>query len=93
MIKLGKVYGNLMVDLRASNKKLVDRSQRLIMHATGASPEAAARALEAADGHTKLAILMVKTGRDAARAQRLLDSCEGRLRQAIQIAEEEDRNV
>lgn len=93
MIKLGKVYGNLMVDLRASNKKLVDRSQRLIMHATGASAEAAARALKAADGHTKLAILMLKTGHDAVRAQKLLDSCEGRLRQAIQIAEEEDRDV
>ena len=93
MIKLGKVYGNLMVDLRASNKKLVDRSKRLIIHATGASPSAAAQALAAADGHTKLAILMLKTGRDAAQARRLLDACEGRLRQAIETAKGEDGHV
>ena len=72
MIKLGKVYGNLMVDLRATNKKLVDRSKRLIIHATGATPEEAARVLKEAGGHTKLAILMRKAGCDAARGRELL---------------------
>ena len=89
MIKLGKVYGNLMVDLRATNKKLVDRSKRLIIHATGATPEEAARVLKEAGGHTKLAILMRKAGCDAARGRELLDDCEGRLREAIEKAKGE----
>ena len=89
MIKLGKVYGNLMVDLRATNKKLVDRSKRLIIHATGATPEEAARVLKEAGGHTKLAILMRKAGCDAARGREVLDDCEGRLREAIEKAKGE----
>ena len=48
MIKLGKVYGNLMVDLKASNRKLEDRAKRLIIHATGVDPACAGQALEAA---------------------------------------------
>ncbi|HIQ62341.1 MAG: N-acetylmuramic acid 6-phosphate etherase [Christensenellales bacterium] len=89
MVKLGKVYGNLMVDLRASNKKLIDRARRLVVYATGASDAEAAQALEAARGHAKLAILMITSGWDAARAERLLNRCEGRLRDAIRAAKEE----
>ena len=87
MIKLGKVYGNLMVDLKASNKKLEDRARRLIIYATGAAPETAGRYLEQAGGHVKLAILMLKSGLDAGAARALLEQCGGRLAQAIQAAE------
>ena len=88
MIKLGKVYGNLMVDLKASNRKLRDRALRLIIHATGLTPAEAEIYLEGARGHVKLAILMAKRGLDRAAAQALLDRCEGRLAQAIETKEE-----
>ena len=90
MIKLGKVYGNLMVDLKASNKKLRDRALRLIIHATGLTPEEAETFLEGAGGHVKLAILMAKSGLDRAAAQDLLDRCEGRLAQAIETSQKEE---
>ncbi len=88
MVKLGKVYGNLMVDLKASNNKLEDRARRLIMYATGVGPDEAADYLKRADGHVKLAILMQKSGLDRAAAQALLTRSEGRLAQAIQTAKE-----
>lgn len=88
MVKLGKVYGNLMVDLKASNQKLTDRAKRLIIHATGTGPEEAEESLRRAGGHVKLAILMVKTGLEAVPAQALLDRCGGRLAQAIAAGEE-----
>lgn len=87
MVKLGKVYGNLMVDLKASNQKLEDRARRLIIHATGVGPDRAGQMLVAADGHTKLAILMIKSGLDAADARSILERCDGRLEQAIREAE------
>lgn len=93
MIKLGKVYGNLMVDLKASNKKLEDRALRLIVHATGVEPERAKNSLAQAGGHVKLAILMVKSGLAPQRAQELLDRCEGRLAQAIEAAEREGEEI
>ena len=82
-ILMGKVYGNLMVDLKASNKKLVDRAKRLVKHATGVDDEEAARVLDLADGHVKLAILIEKSGLDAEAAKAVLDRCSGRLREAI----------
>ena len=88
MIKLGKVYGNLMVDLKASNKKLEDRARRLIIHATGVDADTAGVYLQKAGGHVKLAILMVKTGLEAEPAQALLDRCGGRLAQAIEAGKE-----
>ena len=86
MIKLGKVYGNLMVDLKASNRKLEDRAKRLIVHATGADEKKAERYLSLAGGHVKLAILMIESGLDAQRSRTLLDRCEGHLARAIQTA-------
>lgn len=86
MIKLGKVYGNLMVDLKASNRKLEDRAKRLIVHATGTDECNAAKYLSLAQGHVKLAILMIESGLDAERAQAVLDRCEGHLAQAIDAA-------
>ena len=91
MVKLGKVYGNLMVDLKASNRKLSDRARRLVVHATGLGEAAADEVLASAGGHVKLAILLAKTGLapDAGRA--LLETCEGRLAQAIRTAGEGGR--
>ncbi|MBQ7114275.1 MAG: N-acetylmuramic acid 6-phosphate etherase [Clostridia bacterium] len=84
MVKMGKVYGNLMVDLKASNKKLEDRARRLICHATGVDSETAGEYIVKANSHVKLAILMIETGLDAQAAQAVLDRCGGRLAEAIE---------
>lgn len=60
MIRLGKVYGNLMVDVRATNDKLRDRARRIIMTATGCTSERALEALDEADGHAKKAIELIE---------------------------------
>jgi N-acetylmuramic acid 6-phosphate etherase len=83
MIRLGKTYGNLMVDLRAWNAKLADRSERILMEAAGVSREAAREALAAADGRVKLAIVMLKRGVGRAEAQSLLEAHEGHLRTIV----------
>ncbi|MFG3102199.1 N-acetylmuramic acid 6-phosphate etherase [Streptomyces sp. NPDC048182] len=82
MVRLGKVYGNLMVDLRATNDKLVDRARRMVAEATGAAPDAVARALDAADGHAKTAIVMLLTGTDAEEAAHRIASAHGDTRTA-----------
>lgn len=86
MIRLGKVYGNLMVDLKASNRKLKERAKRLVVHATGIDGDGADRYLELVDGHVKLAILMIESGLDAGEARCVLDGCEGHLARAIEAA-------
>ncbi|MFC0214069.1 N-acetylmuramic acid 6-phosphate etherase [Paenibacillus chartarius] len=83
MVKLGKTYNNLMVDLKASNIKLRDRSVRIIKSATGVDEATALKFLESASMSCKLAILMIKTGLDAAAAERALAECDGRLKTAI----------
>ncbi|NBD26636.1 N-acetylmuramic acid 6-phosphate etherase [Paenibacillus glycinis] len=83
MVKLGKTYNNLMVDLKASNIKLNDRSIRIIQTATGADPETAKQALQAASMNCKLAIMMIITGLDAAQAEQELARSEGSLKTAI----------
>lgn len=83
MVKLGKTYNNLMVDLKASNKKLYDRSIRIIRIATGVDPDTAAEFLEKASMNCKLAILMIKTGLDTVQAERVLEESEGNLKSAI----------
>ncbi|MCL2545368.1 MAG: N-acetylmuramic acid 6-phosphate etherase [Clostridia bacterium] len=83
MIKLGKVYGNLMVDLKASNQKLRERALRIVSMATGADEAAAREALERAGMHAKLAIMLIQTGLDAPQARRVLEAHGGRLREAI----------
>lgn len=83
MVKLGKTYNNLMVDLKASNAKLKDRSIRIITAACGADETAAAQALSEAGGSCKLAILMLETGVDASKGQQLLDDTKGKLKHAI----------
>lgn len=88
MVKLGKTYNNLMVDLKASNIKLVDRSIRIIMQTTGVDTSTAQATLELASMNCKLAIMMIKTGLDAQAAEKVLARHQGRLKQAIQSLEQ-----
>lgn len=83
MIKSGKVYNNLMVDLRATNRKLQDRSVRIITAATGAGREEAEEYLQMAGGKVKTAIMMYFSGLEASEAERALDARGGRLKQAL----------
>ncbi|MFJ3718929.1 N-acetylmuramic acid 6-phosphate etherase [Streptomyces sp. NPDC090057] len=83
MIRLGKTYGNLMVDVRASNAKLRARSRRIVSLATGAPDEEIERALTEAGGEVKNAILIVLAGVDGPMAARLLEECGGHLRAAL----------
>ncbi|MDO0934101.1 N-acetylmuramic acid 6-phosphate etherase [Streptomyces sp. DG2A-72] len=86
MIRLGKTYGNLMVDVRASNEKLRARSRRIVALATGASDEEIEAALAATDGEVKNAILTILTGVDGPTAARLLEESGGHLRAALAAA-------
>ena len=83
MVRLNKVYGNLMVDLKATNAKLVRRAIRLTSFATGADEEAARAVLEQCDFHVKTAIVALskQTGVEEARA--LLETACGSVRQAL----------
>ena len=83
MIRIGKTFGNLMVDLRASNTKLVARSRRLIRLLTGVDEATADRLLTQADGRVKVAIVMHHRQADAPMAQQLLELEGGHLRQVI----------
>jgi N-acetylmuramic acid 6-phosphate etherase len=84
MVRLNKVHGNRMVDLRTGSRKLVDRARRLVMELAEVDGDAADRALAAAGGHAKLAILVVRTGLSAADARRRLDAAGGSLRAALE---------
>ena len=83
MIRLGKTYGNLMVDLRAWNDKLVDRSQRIVMETTGLPRDHARAVLDAAGGRVKTAIVMARRGVSGDEADRLLAEHQGRLRSIV----------
>lgn len=83
MVLLGKCYGNLMVDLQASNKKLVGRSRRIVATATRTEEAAAAEALSAANGEVKTAIVALRCGIDADAARALLAEHGGRVRAAL----------
>ena len=80
MIRLGKAYGNLMVDLMALSEKLRDRGERIVMESCGVDREIARRAIEHAGGSVKLAIVMVRCGVDAGEAKRLLGDAGGLVR-------------
>jgi N-acetylmuramic acid 6-phosphate etherase len=80
MIRLGKTYGNLMVDLRAWNDKLIDRSHRIVMETTGLGRHQARAVLDAAGGRVKTAIVMARRGVSSEEADRLLAEHQGRLR-------------
>lgn len=83
MIKLGKVYDNLMVDVRASNEKLVIRARRLVERLTGVDEATASALLAQADNDVKTAVVMHRKGVDADAARGLLAGVGGRLRAVI----------
>lgn len=84
MVRLGKTYGNLMVDVRASNTKLRDRARRIVETATGADAPAVAAALQAAGGEVKPAIVQLLAGVDASEAARRLGAAGGVVRSALE---------
>ena len=86
MIRSGKVYGNLMVDVEATNQKLVQRQVNIVMQATACDDATARAALSACGGHCKTAILMVLADLDADTAKTLLSQHQGFIRQALQAA-------
>ncbi len=86
MIRIGKTYQNLMVDLNASNKKLLARAVRIVMQASDCSAAEAEIALEKTQNDVKLAIFVQLTGLDAAAAEAALRSANGFLRRAIEGA-------
>ena len=83
MISMGKVYGNLMVDLMAVNEKLVDRGARIIKKITGESYEKSLEALINANKSVKIAIVMIVKSCEAIEAKNLLDNANGMLRKVI----------
>ena len=84
MARLGKVHGNLMVDVdTTANTKLVDRGVRLVMHLADVDREAASRFLAAAGGRAKIAVVMARRGVEAPEAEALLESASGSLRRVL----------
>jgi N-acetylmuramic acid 6-phosphate etherase len=84
MVRLGKVYGNLMVDMQMLNNKLVQRARGIVMQVTGVDETRADDLLRQAGGKVKLAIAIHATGASAEEAQRRLDAAHGRLRDVIE---------
>jgi N-acetylmuramic acid 6-phosphate etherase len=84
MIRLGKTYGNLMVDLRASNSKLADRARRIVRAVTNLTDQESERLLRDCGGEVKTAIVSHYTGKPSAEARRLLAASEGHLRKALE---------
>jgi N-acetylmuramic acid 6-phosphate etherase len=83
MIRLGKVYGNLMVDLMAWSAKLKDRGERIVMECTGVGRDEARKAIDQAGGSVKLAIVMAKKGIGREEARRVLEAAGGFVRGAV----------
>jgi N-acetylmuramic acid 6-phosphate etherase len=83
MVRLGKTYGNLMVDVRVTNAKLRDRATRIVEQAAGVGRAEAVAALAAAGDDAKVAVTMVRTGASADEARARLDAAGGHLRRAL----------
>ena len=84
MIRLGKTYGDLMVDVRTSNEKLAARAHRIVRTATGVSDEEAEHALAEADGSAKVAVVALLAGVDAETARKRLEQATGHVRAALE---------
>jgi N-acetylmuramic acid 6-phosphate etherase len=84
MINIGKVYGNLMVDLNPSNEKLIDRSKRIIMEATGKDSVEAEKYLKLSNYKPKVAIVMIETNCDYEEAIKSLEEHNGSIYKAIE---------
>jgi len=83
MVRTGETYGNLMIDMRPTNVKLVDRAKRIVAAAAGVDRETGAAALRAAGGRSKVATVMLLTGSDPAAAESLLVTAGGRVRDTL----------
>lgn len=83
MIRLGKVYENMMIDLQMTNKKLIERSKRIVMTVTGVNYDEATEYLAQASGHVKTALVMIKAGVSAEEARERLLKADGFVRRAI----------
>ena len=83
MIRLGYVYGNLMVNVQPTNSKLADRARRILRHAAAVGEQEAARLLEAAGGNVKAAIVMARKGVSREEAERRLAAAGGRISAAL----------
>ena len=83
MIRVGKTYGNLMVDLRPTNAKLVDRSERIVMEVCGVERDEARRLLEAGGRRVKTAIVMQKLGVGREEAERRMEAAGGVIRRVV----------
>ncbi|MGZ8294023.1 MAG: N-acetylmuramic acid 6-phosphate etherase [Telluria sp.] len=83
MVRLNKVYGNLMVDLKPTNAKLIRRAVRLTMIATGAEEAAARAVLEQCDFHVKVAVVALTRQTDIGQARALLEKANGSVRRAL----------
>jgi N-acetylmuramic acid 6-phosphate etherase len=83
MVQLGKVYGNLMVDLRATSRKLAERAKRLVMMTTGCDYDRAAELIQQAGGRVKVAILMSRLQIEPGEAEARLEAASGHVRRAL----------
>tara|TARA_B100000459_G_scaffold123055_1_gene75661 strand:- start:309 stop:1241 length:933 start_codon:yes stop_codon:yes gene_type:complete len=83
MIKLGKVYGNRMIDLSVSNDKLMDRAISILFDIGSVDKETAVQLLKKTNGSVKLSLLIALTGMDVVEAKQLLDDSKGNLRTAL----------
>ena len=88
MVKLGKVYGNLMVDVKPSNQKLIDRCATIVQNATGVSREVAKSTLEKCDYRPKVAIVMIENKLDEQSAIKELEKAKGHVAAAIAASRE-----
>ncbi|MDZ7372972.1 MAG: N-acetylmuramic acid 6-phosphate etherase [candidate division KSB1 bacterium] len=89
MVRLGKVYENMMVDLQMNSRKLEERSKRTVMMVTGVDYDTAQRVLIEAGGHVKTALVMLLAGVDPERARMALEAAGGFVREAIERAKKE----
>jgi len=85
MVRLGKTYENMMIDLQMTNKKLIERAKRIVMMITGITYEEAQDYLEKSNYHVKSALVMIKANVDYNEAQELLKQADGFVRKAIEL--------
>lgn len=85
LVRMGKTYENMMIDLQMTNKKLVERSKRIVMMITGVTYDEAAIYLNKANGHVKTALVMIKAKVDYDESLKLLEQADGFVRKAIEL--------
>jgi N-acetylmuramic acid 6-phosphate etherase len=93
MVRLGKAYGNLMVDLRRTSAKLADRARRIVMAGAGVDARSADRLLDAAEGEAKTAIVMAGLGVGAPEARRRLAAAGGHVHKALSRRTQDDNRL